>query len=200
MSADVDLERLARRGLAEGLSDDEILELFSDHGVDTDTAEETLESVKDNADIDDRDNPLDELDDFSEPNDAPTQDDASLNTESGDEAFDEAFNNDDDTMDDLKEDDGNVFSKLTSWFGGDEDTEDEDTSEDDELDDLEPIDDEAVGDEAFDDDLNLDDPAPQREQDDAEQTQQAQKTPSADDDIDDLKTISREALNKGIND
>jgi hypothetical protein len=178
MSADVDLERLARRGLAEGLSDDEILELFSDHGVDTDTAEETLEAVKDNADID-RDNPLDELDDFSEPTDEPEAKPA--DNPANDETFDEAFN-DDNTMDDLKEDDYNVFSKLTSWFTGDKD--DEPGGVDDELDDLEPIDDEAVGDEAFDDDITLDDEP---------------ETPSADD-IDDLKDIAREALNKGLND
>lgn len=194
MSADVDLERLAQRGLAEGLSDDEIVEVFHDHGVDEETARETLSDVKDQADVTDHPgHELDDLDGFEE--DLDDTDDAerefSQRGEFNDD-FTEAFRDDEDDFEDLEglteePGDTSVFSQLTSWFTGD--SEAEETVEED----AEPDKDDDLSEDI--DSLGSIEAADDQDEGHGEEGEEEDK----DIDIsDDLLSLAREAVSQGL--
>jgi hypothetical protein len=87
MDAGDDMDRLARKGLAEGLSDAEIFELLTDHDIPRDEAESILEDVKDALSTSERsarEALVDQTPDVSSEQESSEQTDA-------EDAFEEAF-------------------------------------------------------------------------------------------------------------
>ena len=90
MDADDGMDRLARKGLAEGLSDDEIYELLIDHDVPRDKAESILDDVKNalsTSEKNAREALADQTPDMSESSEAPDNDAGNGAQEKFEEAF-----------------------------------------------------------------------------------------------------------------
>jgi hypothetical protein len=94
MDADDGMDRLARKGLAEGLSDDEIYELLIDHDVPRDKAESILDDVKNalsTSEKNAREALADQTPDMSESSDAPDNNEDNDAGNGAQEKFEEAF-------------------------------------------------------------------------------------------------------------